>query len=236
MSVRLMSAIWDMEFSPVEKLILLAVADWANDEGLAWPSIAQLAKKTGCGERTVQRTLRTAEQSGLLKRYENPGKGCSYRINPSHAGTPATEAPAPETTHTPATLAPNTPVYTIPQKATPSSVRAKTRSTGAACRLAGDWKPTRFTDGTIARQIIDHRGQDWAKRALESFRNHWHAANGPNARKRDWQAAWGNWVIEQDRRDGNNGQPNGIHRPQSATGFGPTIDAVTRFAAREGHH
>lgn len=106
-----------------------------------------------------------------------------------------------------------------------------------AIRLPAEWRPAKCNDGTIARQIIDHRGQDWAKRALESFQNHWHAANGPNARKRDWQAAWGNWVIEQDRRDGNNGQRNGNHRNgQSATGFGPTIDAAARFAAREGHH
>lgn len=116
MSVRIMSAVWDMDFSPVEKLILLALADWANDDGVAWPSIAKLAQKTGCGERTVQRTLRAAEQAGLLTRHENPGKGCSYRIDPRHAGTPVTQAPVPESAPTPATLAPNTLRHTSSHK------------------------------------------------------------------------------------------------------------------------
>lgn len=125
MSVRIMSAVWDMPFSPVEKLILLALADWANDDGVAWPSIAQLARKTGCGERTVQRTLREAEKTGLLVRHENPGKGCSYRINPRHAGTPAAEAPVPQDAQTPATLAPNTLLHISSQKTSSSSKRAR---------------------------------------------------------------------------------------------------------------
>jgi uncharacterized protein YdaU (DUF1376 family) len=69
-------------------------------------------------------------------------------------------------------------------------------------RLPDDWEPRTLGSDTVAGQIIAARGHDWACRALESFRNHWRSANGPNARKRDWQAAWANWVIEQDNRDG----------------------------------
>lgn len=108
MSVRLMSAIWDMKFTPVEKLVLLALADWANDDGQAWPSITQLADKTGCGERTIQRTLRAAEERGLLKREEVIGKGCRYVINPRHCDTPARQTPVPDRRESPASVAPNT--------------------------------------------------------------------------------------------------------------------------------
>lgn len=73
---------------------------------------------------------------------------------------------------------------------------------GLGHRLSDDWRPTTLGPNTIAGQIVAQRGQEWAKRALESFRNHWRSANGPTARKRDWQAAWANWVIEQDNRDG----------------------------------
>jgi hypothetical protein len=62
--------------------------------------------------------------------------------------------------------------------------------------------PERFRPDTVAGQIVAARGHAWAARALESFKNHWRSANGPNARKRDWQAAWANWIIEQDNRDG----------------------------------
>jgi hypothetical protein len=59
--------------------------------------------------------------------------------------------------------------------------------------------------------------------SLESFRNHWRSANGPNARKRDWQAAWANWIIEQDNRDGRRTNTLGRHQP--ADGLSSTARA-----------
>jgi hypothetical protein len=94
---------------------------------------------------------------------------------------------------------PQTPFKEI--KPTPRAVR------GSACGgyLPVGWKPSTFGVGTIAGEIVGRRGQDWAKRAFETFENHWRAATGKTARKGDWQATWANWVIEQDRRDGQNG-------------------------------
>jgi hypothetical protein len=94
---------------------------------------------------------------------------------------------------------PQTPFKEI--KPTPRTVR------GSACGvyLPVGWKPSTFGVGTIAGEIVGRRGQDWAKRAFETFENHWRAATGKTARKGDWQATWANWVIEQDRRDGQNG-------------------------------
>jgi len=118
MSVRMMTLIWDtLDLSPVDKLALLALADWANDDGVAWPSISQIAKKTGCGERTVQRAFRKAEEMGILTRNEVKGKGCNYRLHPSQPDTPATQAPPPHRRVTPATVAPNTLEHTIIDKA-----------------------------------------------------------------------------------------------------------------------
>lgn len=103
-----MAAIWEMpNLSPTEKLVLLAVADCASDEGFAWPSVATLARKTGCGERTVQRSLRAAEQSGLLVADGYHGKTVRYRLDPRHSGTPASVAPRQTGTPTPATVAPH---------------------------------------------------------------------------------------------------------------------------------
>jgi hypothetical protein len=98
-----------------------------------------------------------------------------------------------------------------------ASPRAK-RAGGQGTRLPDDWQPSRFSDGTVAREVIDRRGVEWARRVNESFRNHWRSANGPTARKRDWQAAWANWVIEQDNRDG---QRNGTHGMAGNRGGGP---------------
>lgn len=110
--------------------------------------------------------------------------------------------------------------------------RAK-RAGGQACRLPDDWQPIRFADETVAREIVDRRGGDWSRRALESFRNHWRSANGPTAKKRDWQATWNNWIIEQDRRDGTPAR-NGAQR--SASGLGTTVDAAFLAMQDAGYH
>lgn len=114
-----MAQIWDMKgLSPVEKLSLLALADWANDDGLAWPSIQQIADKTGCSKRTVQMAFKKAEQVGILTRNQVAGKGCNYTLHPRTSCTPATDAPVQESAQTRAGGAPNTPVNTIKKKDT----------------------------------------------------------------------------------------------------------------------
>jgi uncharacterized protein YdaU (DUF1376 family) len=115
-----------------------------------------------------------------------------------------------------------------------ASPRARRADGGPGTRLSDDWEPVRFTEATVAREVMDRRGTEWGRRVLESFRNHWRSANGPTSKKRDWQAAWANWTIEQDNRDG---QRSGTHsvagsRSGSVTGFGRTGDAAARFAAR----
>lgn len=34
---------------------------------------------------------------------------------------------------------------------------------------------------------------------LEKFRDYWQAASGQNARKRDWNAAWRNWIRRAEK-------------------------------------
>jgi len=50
------------------RLVLLAIADSANDDGLdAWPSMNRLCQKTRLSERTVRRCVRELEQLGELR-------------------------------------------------------------------------------------------------------------------------------------------------------------------------
>ena len=106
---------------------------------------------------------------------------------------------------------------------------ASPRGRAAGHRLPDDWEPRTLTAGTVAGQIVAARGHEWSTRALESFKNYWRSANGPNARKRDWQAAWANWIIEQDNRDGRRNGPGGISQRmgghQSPDGLSPTTRA-----------
>lgn len=54
--------------SPATKLVLLALANFADDEGYCFPSQKTLADITECGERSIRRYLDHLEEMGVLRR------------------------------------------------------------------------------------------------------------------------------------------------------------------------
>jgi DNA-binding MarR family transcriptional regulator len=52
------------------KLALLAISNFADEDGVAWPSQGRLAADTGLAERTVRRALEQLEEAGLIRREE----------------------------------------------------------------------------------------------------------------------------------------------------------------------
>ena len=67
MSVRASTWAWSLEeVMGSEALVLLALADQANDEGLCWPSQEKLAPKARQSVSTLRRSLRGLEKMGLL--------------------------------------------------------------------------------------------------------------------------------------------------------------------------
>lgn len=104
MSVTLMAQVFPLELSSTEKLVLLALADSANDEDAqTWIPIRRkrmgqairadgrkkldLTTKTSLGVRAIQFALRSLEAAGHLSRVELPGKGVIYTIHPLAAGS-----------------------------------------------------------------------------------------------------------------------------------------------------
>ena len=62
-----MSKVWELDLPSTQKLVLLAMADHANDFGRqCFPSIEHLAWKSGCSERSVQRLIRELEAVGIV--------------------------------------------------------------------------------------------------------------------------------------------------------------------------
>jgi hypothetical protein len=113
MSVRVMTAVWDLDLPDSDKIVLLALADCANDEGHCWPSVASLVRKCSKSERTIQGCIKRLVEEELLIRREVLGKGCNYTVlprstaktAPRSGGTPAGSARAQGTTGTPAAAA-----------------------------------------------------------------------------------------------------------------------------------
>lgn len=117
MSIRVMSRIWDegpRKQGPL--LVMLALADYANDAGECWPSIKSIAEKARMTERGVQRILRSLEdEKWLFVEIGNGRKGCNmYRINPDRGYTPTECRPDRGYVETP-TLDPETPTLGTPE-------------------------------------------------------------------------------------------------------------------------
>ena len=76
MSIRMMNDVW--KYAPAkgsELLLLLAIADFADDDGRnAWPSMSTLAKKTRLSERAVRYIIKELEERGLLEVKYNAGR------------------------------------------------------------------------------------------------------------------------------------------------------------------
>lgn len=225
MSVKVMSWVWDHSRSKkTERLVLLAIADCASDDGAnAYPSMAELMRKTGLSERGVQYAVKNLMTMGELFVSANGGpRGCNrYRVIMStpQAVPPAEFAPPPQILRdtlsdssqvwnvTPADPAPRT-VCTPPQTVRqtpadpapgtvlePSEISSSKRSSMSTQRRRGTRIPDDFT---VTPDMVT-----WARttvpqvdgrRETEKFVNYWRAKS-TNATKLDWAATWRNWML-----------------------------------------
>ncbi len=66
---------FDQPLAGNEKVILLALADASNDDGVCWPSVSRLAERAYVSERTVQRAIQSLIDGGYIatmaRNYDN---------------------------------------------------------------------------------------------------------------------------------------------------------------------
>ena len=68
MSFELIRQVWLLDLSPTEQQVLMAMADYADDDGCnCFPSHRRLAWKTGYKERTISRMIEGFIASGIVK-------------------------------------------------------------------------------------------------------------------------------------------------------------------------
>ncbi len=81
-------------------LVLLAVADHADEEGSAWPGIDRLARMTRLSDRHVRRCLNALLETGELEIMpeSSPSGGTLYRIRLEHLTAEIGTAPPAKTT------------------------------------------------------------------------------------------------------------------------------------------
>lgn len=70
MSVFVTTAVWTLKLTTTEKVVLLAFADQADDNGFCWPSIANIMWRTDLTDRGVQTAIRSLVKKGYLRRHQ----------------------------------------------------------------------------------------------------------------------------------------------------------------------
>jgi hypothetical protein len=70
MSIKVMTEVWDESPEKGAKLlVLLALADRANEDGVCWPRMSKVAERARVTVRGLQKIMRELEESGQLKVY-----------------------------------------------------------------------------------------------------------------------------------------------------------------------
>lgn len=155
MSYKQLSPAWEANLPCPSKLVLISLADQANDDGVCWPSIATLTRRTGLDERSIFRHLATLEKLGHLHREQRPGRSNVYHVHPISTPDNTVTTTTPDKSVTPDYVSPpplteshptpdrESPITVIEPKCEPtlpslSTLQAKVDpATRAAARLNG---------------------------------------------------------------------------------------------------
>lgn len=226
MSVRTMARVWaESTHSGTDLLMMLAIADFADDDGNAYPSVGTLALKCRTSPRHVNRILALLRASGELEIRLNEGpKGTNrYRIalkgmtpvSPPTSRSPLTPVSSTPDLHVPKPLTPTSDEPSLNHQRTRESARAS-RSPAAdrGSRLPADWKPSDADIGFCRSKRPDLDPAEVA----EKFRDHWLGEPGAKGRKTNWASTWRNWV--RNERQGH-----------ASRGASPVLDADEQFTA-----
>lgn len=243
MSVRVMTAVWDITLADSEKIVLLALADCANDEGWCWPGMKSLARKCSKTDRTVQASIKALCAAGHLTRIEVPGKGCRYQVHPRSGFTPEAASP-PKPLRAPPKGLRDTPEAASGKSSKnhkePSGRRASApatrpdqidddqqHATGAAGGKAGkphvlpsDWHPPAVDDlpATLAGQVRQWPAGAYTQ-AADNFRDHWSAVDPKPRTAAGHAAAFRNWLGRL--------HPEMVRAAKAGVTFGAPAKAVT---------
>lgn len=199
-----MTAVWKLDLPASDKLVLLALADAANDDGMTWMALQSkdgikqdLLKKTSLSRRAVQGAIKRLCEAGYLSRVDRPGKGVIWTVEGCSTCAPQIMRPAAD----------------APGGAADAPKPLSNRQSNTQRRLSRicplDWSPS-VEDRAVAKA----EGMDdaEAERALERFRDHAHGKDIP-----DWSAAYRNWIRKAGdirRREVKPGRtPNGPKPP-----------------------
>ncbi len=214
MSVRTMARVWaDSRHAGTELLMLLAIADFADDDGNAYPAVGTLAAKCRMKPRNANYILSALQASGELRvmvsggprgtnRYRivlealgvQPGAGVQSAAGVQHsARTPAMQC--------------SKPLQPIADKPSENHQEPSERDRSAKKRrIPDDWKPS----DSLTAWVKEKRPDLNVAAVAEIFRDHY---IGTGEARASWDASFRTWVRREREA------VSARRRPTSHSGF-----------------
>lgn len=194
-----MTEVWKIDMTPSDKMVLLALADAANDQGVTWMAVRHrkagddrldLLTKCSLSERAVQGALKRLVDGGHLTRKDVPGKGVIWTVHPRSICAPQDLRPAGNDMNPRSICGETVSNHHLSSEAKASSEGARTNAKSpkprATRRCPDDWSPKPETTATLAGEGYD---PGTLERALAMVRDH--EFRTPRS---DWDATYRNWV------------------------------------------
>jgi len=251
-SIKLISAVFDSDIGPSPKrLVLLALADGAGDEGCCWPKMRKIAGKAGLSIGRTRFWVAQLEEDGLVRRELRPlddksNLSSKYWLSPTAIGARRRSEPEdpPLDPTGPPPAVPTGPPSGSDRVSEPSiEPKSKDGRNSAPSPTDGLFEPppkakkrgSRLPAGFDVNDDMKAWKRENAphvhlRNELAQFKDHWAAAAGASAVKLDWVAAWRTWMrrAEADwlRREGQQQRP----RP---TGTRTRTDPITGHMREE---
>lgn len=231
MSIKLMSEVW--ENGPQDRneiLVLIALADFCNDEGECWPSMESIAKKARMSSRGVQKICGRLVESGWLEIDLRKGRsGCNLyhvktpnTVHPEHGSppNPVRENPEPRS-HNPEPRSPKPLEPSLePSEDTPLTPQAILEAVASKNAVTSFLAYRKRRRAPVTETA--------AKRLASSLRAIAQSGGDPDdalgmAEERNWQTVKPDWYAreKQEKSNGRNGSAADLARR-----------AGERFAAR----
>ena len=114
--------------TPAQKLLLLSLADRAEEDHTCWPSLRRLAADTGLTDRGIQKILAELETRGLIRRDMRAGKSTVYTLIGVTSREDMPRSATPEPSSPPNTVRPERRSPTPEPSSPPNTVRPHPRT------------------------------------------------------------------------------------------------------------
>lgn len=205
MSVQATSWVWSYSQSEGNaRLVLLAIADGANREGNhSCQSISTIAEMCRLSQRTVHRKILELVELGEIQKVGTSGQygtqvydlttlspcqivtpdksGDTLCQNEHHAMTPLADNP----------INPNIAKAIYPREGEQSSHAPKKKQ---ASSLPEGWMPDQTVIDQIRRELAQAGRNINFEMEHRKFTDYFQSVSGAKGRKKDWNAAWRNWM------------------------------------------